>query len=62
MEMDNLNLFERIKAIEKRLEEIEQRLSSIENRYRGPIPRPGPPFPPEPVGPGRRPQPDPFWF
>ncbi len=52
MSIENLNLLERLKAIEKRLDQIEQRISSIENRFGRFPPRPNP-------HPGSRPPPHP---
>ncbi len=62
MSIENPNLLERIKVIEKRLDKIEQLISSIENRFgrfpSRPSPHPGPRPPPHPPGP----PPEPFRF
>jgi hypothetical protein len=62
MSIEDPNLLERIKKIEKRLESLEERLESIEKILNRPMPRPGPMPPPGPLGP-RPPGPsDPFRF
>ena len=62
MSIENPNLLEKIKIIEKRLDDIENRLTSLEKFFRQPPSRPGPPLPPGP-GPHRPPPPpEPFRF
>ena len=60
MSIENPNLNERIKKIEKRLDELENRLSSLENLFQRPRFRPDPPIHPGPTPPGPPPPPEPF--
>jgi len=60
MSIENPNVLERIKKIEKRLDEIESRLSSLEKLFHHRTLRPGPPIPPGPMPPGPPPPPEPF--
>lgn len=68
MSIENPNLVERIKKVEKRLDDIEKRISNIENRLqRSPL---RPPIYPHPIPPPERPErpkpprppPEPFKF